>query len=91
MGSAEGSSNQERDVDAVITINGDTIVDTLTEYGVERGDEVIDFGDDLLGAALDAVTLGGTIRERKVYLSKWVVSEKQPVSLVDDIPLDDEL
>jgi hypothetical protein len=71
----------------VIAINGDTIVATDVDWGVKRDEELIDFGGDLLGAALDVSLYGGKIVQRKAYITAWEVSEKQPV----DVPGDDQI
>lgn len=69
-------------------MNGDQVTGSSVEYGVrhESSGEVIDFGDDLLGAGMEATLTGGIILERKVYLTEWKTSDRQPV-----VPaLDDE-
>ena len=74
----------------MIQINGDTVSSVVVEYGIRYPNgEVTDFGDDQLGVALEAILSGGTVLERRVYLSEWRDSDVQP--MLPQVPPDDEV
>jgi hypothetical protein len=63
----------------MIKINGETVQRVDFDYGVTRDDgTVVDYGDDLLGAALEASTFGGTLKRRKVFTCLWTDNPQQP-------------
>jgi hypothetical protein len=75
----------------VIVIDGQQVASQYIDYGVELNGEVLDFGDDLLGAALDAVTFGGRLRCRTGYVTQWRDAPQQPLSAGQDVPGDDQV
>jgi hypothetical protein len=68
----------------MIMINDRKVTELAFEYGVERDGEITDHGDEL-SAAMDVAVFGGKIKFRRVYVSDWADSPRQP----EQIPPDD--
>jgi hypothetical protein len=74
----------------MIKIDDSNVTELPAEYGVKRyadDREVIDFGDNELSAAIDVAVFGGVILTRRVFVTDWEPSSRQPLS--SEIPADD--